>query len=116
MKRLLGMTLSLTLLFTLFTFNTYAANYDFDDTGIVEGDYTTYPVLKKGDTGELVEHLQTWLNFYFSESNTILDVDGSFGSKTKARVKEFQDYYDLSVDGSVGPKTWHALFTIHEEH
>src|SRR5262249_28497005 len=38
-----------------------------------------------------------------------LRVDGIFGSKTLARVKEFQKNNGLRVDGVVGPKTWAKL-------
>jgi hypothetical protein len=35
--------------------------------------------------------------------------DGVFGKNTKTRVKEFQMFKGLKVDGIVGPNTWHAL-------
>lgn len=35
--------------------------------------------------------------------------DGVFGLRTEGRVREFQDYEGLRVDGIVGPKTWRAL-------
>lgn len=34
--------------------------------------------IKKGGCWRTVEDLQSWLNFYYSESGTTLDVDGSF--------------------------------------
>lgn len=108
MKKLLSTALSLTLLLTLFTFNTYAANYDFDDPGIVENDYTTYPVLRRGDTGEVVEQLQVFINWYRHPDS--IDVDGSFGSITETYLKKVQEQLDVDADGIAGPKTWKALF------
>ena len=58
--------------------------------------------LKKGSRGEQVKLLQTELN---SVLGCNLDIDGSFGSKTLAAVKEFQTKYDLKVDGIAGAST-----------
>lgn len=41
-----------------------------------------------------------------------LAVDGIFGSKTGARVREFQQRNGLTADGIVGPATWAALLTL----
>lgn len=38
--------------------------------------------------------------------------DGIFGTPTEAAVKDFQKHHGLAVDGKVGPKTWHALFSL----
>lgn len=70
-------------------------------------------VLKKGAKGEQVESLQTLLNLRLSkklgDKFVPLDVDGSFGAKTLAAVKQFQELYGLAVDGSVGSATWNKL-------
>ncbi|MCM1217040.1 MAG: peptidoglycan-binding protein [Lachnospiraceae bacterium] len=58
------------------------------------------PLLKKGSKGEDVKTLQKLLG---------VDVDGIFGSKTEAAVKEFQQKNKLKVDGKVGPETWGKL-------
>ena len=53
--------------------------------------------LKKGSTGEYVEQLQAILG---------ITVDGDFGPKTEAAVKDYQTQNGLKPDGIVGAKTW----------
>ena len=73
-------------------------------------------VLKKGVKGNEVKAMQTLLNLCLSEKLgnkfVLLDVDGSFGAKTLAAVKQFQELYGLSVDGVCGPKTWAKLLGL----
>ena len=64
------------------------------------------PVLKKGAKGESVRMLQILLNGLGCDCG---EPDGSFGSKTETAVKKFQKEKGLTVDGSVGAKTWNAL-------
>lgn len=62
-------------------------------------------LLKKGDHGPAVVHMQKQLNskaYYIS-------VDGVFGPLTESAVKEFQRAHGLTVDGIVGPQTWKLL-------
>ena len=68
-------------------------------------------VLRKGDKGEEVKTVQRILKElgYKDGSNKALVVDGSFGSRTEAAVKKFQDDYGLGVDGIVGSRTWNSL-------
>ena len=61
--------------------------------------------LKHGSKGEEVKTLQNSLNKY----GYGLTVDGSFGAKTEAAVKDYQKKYGLSTDGIVGAKTWSKL-------
>jgi hypothetical protein len=63
--------------------------------------------LRKGAQGQSVEQLQKLLNAF--NKNTLLSVDGDFGSRTSDAVKLFQKSAGLSADGIVGPKTWRAL-------
>jgi len=67
------------------------------------------PSLRNGQhTGEPpVRRLQFMLNFVGGVDR--LDVDGSFGPKTEAMVRDFQQNENLSVDGIVGTQTWTAL-------
>jgi hypothetical protein len=53
--------------------------------------------------------LQTRLNSKPPTSLPLLASDGNFGSKTLARVKEFQKNNALKADGIVGPMTWGKL-------
>ena len=62
-----------------------------------------------GSTGEDVTLLQTTLNARPPTDLFLLLVDGSFGSITLQRVKEFQSNNGLFVDGEVGPITWGKL-------
>lgn len=58
--------------------------------------------LKKGSKGENVKTLQRNLN---EVMDTDIKVDGSFGTITETTVKAFQKKYGLVVDGSYGPKS-----------
>jgi peptidoglycan hydrolase-like protein with peptidoglycan-binding domain len=73
------------------------------------------PILRRNDQQaspiEYVRLLQKRLNTFHAIN---VNVDGFFGAKTEAAVKEYQERindHDLSfvVDGIVGPKTWEAL-------
>lgn len=63
------------------------------------------PTLRVGSIGEDVKKLQTLL----TGENILVEVDGSFGSKTKNGVQFFQEAVGLVPDGVVGPQTWKAL-------
>ena len=68
-------------------------------------------VLKRGAKGSDVRALQTLLNGYgYSCGNS--GIDGSFGPATEAAVKKYQKAKGLTVDGSVGPKTWAKLLGV----
>lgn len=67
-----------------------------------------YPVLRFGSAGDAVLLLQKALNI----APTLLarlKEDASFGSKTHARVVEFQGQKNAVRDGIVGPVTWDVL-------
>ncbi|HEY9637252.1 MAG TPA: peptidoglycan-binding domain-containing protein [Coleofasciculaceae cyanobacterium] len=74
------------------------------------------PVLRRNDrqarAEELVKVLQQLLNkadLHPSTGGFPLTVDGFFGAKTEAAVKDYQAQCCLVVDGIVGSKTWNAL-------
>lgn len=69
--------------------------------------------LSRGHTGEDVRVLQDRLNYHLRRT-TPLVVDGDFGSRTQARVKQFQAGLQLTEDGIVGRLTRAELFEIHE--
>ena len=54
-----------------------------------------------GDSGEAVRAVQRMAG--------PLTVDGEFGPKTEAAVRDFQEHWGLAVDGIVGRYTWFAL-------
>lgn len=58
-----------------------------------------------GSKGDEVKELQTALN----SNGYSLDVDGIFGSKTQAAVRDYQTKNNLQVDGIVGKNTWASL-------
>lgn len=64
-----------------------------------------YNQISYGATGSDVKKLQELLN----QNDYNLDVDGSFGPKTQAAVKDYQNKNGLKVDGIVGTNTWGAL-------
>lgn len=61
---------------------------------------------QRGDKGTEVIVIQNLLNL---RGITNMHVDGIFGAKTEAGVKEFQKLVGIYPDGKVGAKTWPAL-------
>ena len=59
-------------------------------------------LLKYGSRGSDVKKLQQKLN---ATGSYVLNVDGIFGKKTEAAVRNFQDLNGLVADGIAGPKT-----------
>lgn len=64
-----------------------------------------YTRLEYGSKGDDVKKLQETLN----SKGYSLDVDGSYGPKTQAAVKDYQSKNNLSVDGVTGNQTWTSL-------
>jgi murein L,D-transpeptidase YcbB/YkuD len=74
--------------------------------------------IQNGSSGSLVVSLQSELDARYSSKvfpnspynfHPPLAKDGAFGPNTENAVKDFQTKKGLSVDGVVGPHTWHAL-------
>lgn len=81
------------------------------ETNASKGESTvnvTLNVLNKGDKGEQVKALQRLLYAMGYELGS-KPVDGSFGAKTDAAVRAYQKKKGLTVDGSVGQKTWEKM-------
>lgn len=68
-------------------------------------DTSDYYTIKLGCKGGAVRRLQTWL----SDLGYSISVDGNFGAKTEAAVKQFQTDHGLEADGIIGRKTWASL-------
>lgn len=73
------------------------------------GKNRSYPLIKKGSKGDIVNYLQYKLLSRLYNPGTI---DGIFGNNTVKAVKEFQKDNNLDVDGIVGNKTWAKLKSI----
>jgi peptidoglycan hydrolase-like protein with peptidoglycan-binding domain len=58
------------------------------------------PTLRRTTSDDFVRQVQTKLG---------IAVDGVFGPRTEAAVRDFQRSHNLVPDGIVGPKTWAAL-------
>lgn len=71
-------------------------------------DHTVDRVLKRGEYGQGIDILQYVLN---SEPSALpqLEVDGIYGGKTEARVREYQRDNGLTEDGIAGPDTQDSL-------
>jgi len=62
-------------------------------------------ILRKGDTGPLVQELQRRL----AQLGYPLKGTGNFGTVTDNAVRDFQAHHSLDVDGEVGPQVAEAL-------
>ena len=63
-------------------------------------------VLREGSEGEEVKGLQTLL---VAKGYPVGEIDGNFGTDTKAAVVSFQEASGLMADGIVGKNTWAQL-------
>ena len=83
----------------------------FDPTGLrAEGE-----IIKRGK-GEAVDIL--WIQMvlsaagYTSDDGNKLNIDGSYGGKTRSAVIKYQKDFNLSADGTVGDETWNSLLEL----
>ena len=57
-------------------------------------------------SGGCVKAIQALTNYFYDPN---LKVDGAFGPKTDAAIREIQSRFRIRVDGVVGPQTWLVL-------
>ena len=67
-----------------------------------------YYTIRRGCRGGAVRRLQRWLAALHGDLG-IGGQDGLFGADTEKAVRIFQQQQGLTVDGTVGPRTWAAL-------
>lgn len=96
----------------------YYGDVEIVNNAPVRGITTSYPgtPLRRGTTGPSVVTLQVSLN-RISQSYPaipkISTVDGIFGVRTENAVRKFQEIFNLTPDGIVGPATWYAIVRIY---
>ena len=96
----------------------YYGNVETVTNAPIRGITSSYPgtPLRRGSTGPNVVVIQVELN-RISQSYPAIpkipEVDGIFGSRTEASVRAFQEIFDLTPDGIVGPATWYALVRLY---
>lgn len=69
------------------------------------------PIVEYGSKNSWVKTLQQDLNKrgMTDAAGKALVVDGDFGANTEYAVKKWQKHAKITVDGAVGPQTWHSL-------
>lgn len=74
-------------------------------------------VIREGSRGNDVVELQFILDYLSLFIPTIPDViqNGIFDSQTTQAVKAFQQTYNLTADGIVGPATWRKLYEVYRD-
>ena len=96
----------------------YYGNVEIVNNAPIRGITSSYPgsPLRRGSSGPSVVVIQVELNRIsqnYPAIPKIPTVDGIFGSRTEAAVRAFQEIFDLTPDGIVGPATWYALVRLY---
>ncbi len=84
----------------------------------IRGNVSSYPgtPLRNGSTGPAVVVVQASLNRISQDYPAIPKIptaDGIYGPRTEASVRRFQEIFNLTPDGIVGPATWYALVRLY---
>lgn len=98
--------------------NYYGSNIEIVDNVPVDDIPQSAPLipLREGDTGRDVELIQRKLNrisVNFPGIPKIYPVDGFFDTSTTDAVTKFQEVFELTPDGIVGPATWNSIQFIY---
>ncbi|MBE6976724.1 MAG: spore cortex-lytic protein [Ruminococcaceae bacterium] len=96
----------------------YYGNVEVVTNAPIRGITSSYPgtPLRRGSTGPNVVVVQVELNRISQNYPAIpklANVDGIYGSRTEAAVRRFQEIFDLTPDGIVGPGTWYELVRLY---
>ena len=96
----------------------YYGNVEIVNNAPIRGITSSYPgyPLRRGTTGPSVVVIQTELNRIsqnYPAIPKIPNVDGIFGVRTENAVRKFQEVFNLTPDGIVGPATWYALIRLY---
>ena len=96
----------------------YGNNIELVQNAPIRGITSSYPgqPLRVGSTGPYVVVLQAELNRTaqnYPAIPKVNPVDGIFGSRTEASVRRFQEIFNLTPDGVVGPATWYELVRLY---
>lgn len=70
------------------------------------------PVLREGSKGLPVRRLQSRMSGVGFDTG---GVDGRYGAKTEAAVRQLQEQAEIAVDGIVGPDTWAVVNALENE-
>jgi zinc D-Ala-D-Ala carboxypeptidase len=86
-------------------------------TAVPAAAYPFSRILRKGKEGADVRALQVRVAGWFSSARRRrLPLDGHFGGRTKAAVKNFQAHYGLTSDGVAGPATFSVLNSLEDNN
>lgn len=96
----------------------YYGNVEIVNNAPIRGITSSYPgtPLRRGSSGPNVVVVQVELNRISQNYPAIpklSPVDGIYGSRTEEAVKRFQEIFNLTPDGIVGPATWYALVRLY---